>query len=844
MNARFFCGTEQRRVAVRDADPAQGMRALNGIDYLEITAPDQRTIEIVFLRALPGQANGVPATPVLTPGHIVIEGGARVTGITVETAAAAAHVLTLTVNKAGDFSMYTLRIVGGPGSDTPPDGFDPLLSEVAFSFKAACPSDFDCAPAVDCPPDHLPEPVIDYLAKDYASFRRLMLDRMAVTVPDWTERNASAVGVALVELLAYAADHLSYHQDAVATEAYLGTARRRISVRRHARLLDYDVHDGTCARAWAALRIDAAADGVILAGPRDIESGAITDSPGTLFLTRTANFPATLSAAAVQEALRHGAVPFEALHDVTLRAAFNELHFHTWNDENCCLPRGATRAHLLNPGDVLADLAPGRVLVFEEVHGVESGRREDADPAHRHAVRITAVRFLEDTLLPEDPSGDAGSQRLRIAEIEWAAADALPFPLCLRIVNDPEKPGATVPVSVAWGNVVLVEQGISRTPETLPAVPDAARYRPLLLERPLAWQARVSTSDGTLLPVDETGPAAAALAPGPRHAAPAIFLREASGANRRWTGERQLLDADAFDREFVAEMEEDGSATLRFGEGVHGSRPDPGSTLVAHYRVGGGSAGNVGADAIVHVASNDPGILQVRNPLPAAGGTDAEPLAQVRLYAPQAFRTQERAVTEADYAAAAERHPEVQRAAATFRWTGSWHTVFLTVDRRNGLPVDATFENELTAFLERFPLAGYDLEIEPPVFVPLDIVLTVCVLPGFLKSDVKRALLDTFSNRVLPDGSRGFFHPDNFTFGQAVFLSRIVATAMAVPGVQRVDTADTPPKKNRFQRFGRPAANEIAEGRIDLARLEIARLDNDPSLPENGRIDVIMEGGI
>ena len=56
------------------------------------------------------------------------------------------------------------------------------------------------------------------------------------------------LGTALVELLAYAADHLSYQQDAVANEAYLETARRRVSVRRHARLVDYRMHDGASAR--------------------------------------------------------------------------------------------------------------------------------------------------------------------------------------------------------------------------------------------------------------------------------------------------------------------------------------------------------------------------------------------------------------------------------------------------------------------------------------------------------------------------------------------------------------------------------------------------------------------
>src|SRR5439155_578231 len=59
------------------------------------------------------------------------------------------------------------------------------------------------------------------------------------------------------ELLAYVGDHLSYYQDAVATEAYLDTARQRISVRRHARLMDYHMHEGCNARAWVCIETDA-----------------------------------------------------------------------------------------------------------------------------------------------------------------------------------------------------------------------------------------------------------------------------------------------------------------------------------------------------------------------------------------------------------------------------------------------------------------------------------------------------------------------------------------------------------------------------------------------------------
>jgi hypothetical protein len=191
-----------------------------------------------------------------------------------------------------------------------------------------------------------------------------------------------------------------------------------------------------------------------------------------------------------------------------------------------------------------------------------------------------------------------------------------------------------------------------------------------------------------------------------------------------------------------------------------------------------------------------------------------------------------------------QRFGGIQKAQATLRWTGSWYTMFITVDRTGGLLPDAAFINRLRNFLEQFRLAGYDLEIEAPLFVPLDIAFTVCVAPAYAPSTVKAALLDVFSSRTLADGSLGFFHPDNFTFGQPVYLSRIVAAAMQVPGVRWVDTDDVPPSPNHFKRWGQDSHGETQAGRIAMSRLEIARLDNDPNQPENGKIDFFMEGGI
>lgn len=837
MATRYYCGTPGRRRAVLNARDAAAQPVRNGIDYLEVS-DDQLTLTVYFLHPLPDQPGGVPAAPALTSANIQIEGGVRVSGIqAIAPLSASGNMLSVPVNARGDFSTYRLRLVEAPDRPVTPAGFDIQLAAVEFSFKIGCPSDFDCKTADLCLPESLPEPRIDYLARDYASFRRLMLDRLAITLPDWAERNPADQTVALVESLAYAADQLSYYQDAVATEAYLGTARRRVSLRRHARLLDYPLDEGVNARAWVFLEAGEAADGAILPGP-----DPAIDRAGTLLLTKTSLRNASISAAELARIRDERPTFFETLHDITLRANHNEIRFYTWGDEQCCLPRGATRATLRNTAKRLSNLSAGDCLLFEEVRGPQTGQPADADPARRHMVRLTEVRFSEDPIFaddPDDPANPSGP-RLQIAEIAWDAADALPFSLCLDEVEDDTTPGNKQPVSVARGNLALADHGRTIS-ETLEPVGATRRYRPHLREAPLTWQGMRRNGQGRLVLLDSALPATNAFVHESGGDAPAIRLRQDTAGGLVWLPRRDLLNSGRFAREFVVETDADGRAYLRFGDGVHGRRPA--GVLTAIYRIGSGPAGNIGADALSHVVGVN-GVTAVRNPLAARGGRAPEPGEQVRLYAPQAFRIQQRAVTEADYAEVTERQSEVARAVATRRWTGSWHTMYLSVDRARGLPVDVAFETRLRRFLEPFRLMGHDLEIDGPRFVPLEIVLTVCVKPGYFRNAVKKALLDAFSSRDLPSGARGFFHPDNFSFGQPVYLSQIIATAMRIPGVQWVDTDDTPPKPNRFHRWGERSHGERAAGEITLDRLEIARLDNDPNARENGIIDFIMEGGL
>jgi hypothetical protein len=647
----YHCCAERRLEAVREAG------VLNGIEYVEVSDSEapapalrQRTL---FVRLLEPPAG-------LSAANVEISGGERIRTVGVEWAAPAtplpagedpaltagledpARVLLVRTSSRGDFSTYTLRLVAGGGSEQPPAGFDPQLASVDFSFKVECPSDFDCAPTCVCPPEPAAAPATDYLAKDYDSFRRLMLDRLSLIAPDWTERTPADAGVALVELLAYVADELSYRQDAVATEAYLGTARRRTSLRRHARLVDYLVHEGSNARVWARLLV--AGEGVAVAGR-------------TALLTRVAGVPDVVQPDGPEHraALAAGAETFETVEDAVLYGSHERFDFWTWGDAACCLPRGATSATLV--GDHPA-LKAGDVLVLAEVVGPVTGRVEDADPARRAAVRLTSV------VSSTDPSGGLfrdppASGPVAVTEIGWDAGDALRFPLCISVE---EHPG--VVVSEAWGNVVLADHGRTIGAEPLGGMPAPvltavgrpgcdpcrhehpapvpARFRPTLANAPLtqaqpaplrevgqgpltptvsgdlaslafgpplhdwlldrgfaftapapavvrggegAWSVSDGTTvavlraaGGTLTVFARPASAAATVAGDPRSARPAIALDGTLlGATEPWSPQADLLESGADAAEFVVEVEADGSATLRFGDGVHGRRPETGT---------------------------------------------------------------------------------------------------------------------------------------------------------------------------------------------------------------------------------------------------------------------------
>jgi len=861
---QYFCCDEQRRIALK------GHPTLNGIDFLEVVdnigdpiEQRQTTLLLHFINPLaPGS---------LQVSNIVIEGGERVDDVKVisiqyglaspPTSPIAStpnydpeRVLVITVDKAGDFSIYTLRLVQDAKHSDAPTGFDPILSSIEFSFKVLCPSEFDCKENCGCVTEVEAAPEINYLAKDYASFRQLMLDRMALLVPDWRERNLADLGIVLVELLAYAGDYLSYRQDAISTEAYMGTARRRTSLRRHARLVDYFMHDGCNARTWLHIELNEGFTNVPLTTEHN---GAKTK-----VLTRGIDIPTIFrdDVKYFEIAQEQQLQIFELMHDLTLDYRHNTMNFYTWLQDECCLPKGAVSATL--DGHFPA-LMPGHVLIFAEVAGPITGIAGDADPLHRHPVRLTSVELSGDPLgnVLQSP-GDFNERP--VTKITWHDADALPFPLC---ISSTSETGKSVVVSVAYGNNVLTDHGFTDS-EVLPAVPKTdsesplnivdssgctcekptleaipSRYRPTLQRRPLTQAAPYKDKEKKKRndKKEQLASAASLCTWTMRDPLPAIFLSQQSVPGK-WQPQRDLLNSKHNDEHFVVEIESNHVANLRFGNDSEGQRPEPETVFTATYRTGNGKAGNVGAETLSHLVSNAPEITgdkikSIWNPLPAVGGMEQESMQSVRMRAPIAFRSQERAVTLADYEDVSKRcSTEVQRSAGSLRWTGSWRTVFLTVDRIGGKKITEQFETDLRNCIEKYRMAGQDLEVDGPLFVSLEIEITICVNQHYFKNDVKKALLQVFSNKLLSDGTRGIFHPDNFSFGQTVYLSPLYAAAQKVPGVDSV-------KITKFQRQGINDILAMSEGKMLFARLEIARLDNDPNFPEHGVLKFNMQGG-
>jgi hypothetical protein len=840
--------------------------SVNGIDFVEVDYPPAPILPFLPINAAASQLpllhvhfiNAVDVRDAI--GSPAITGGETIPSVPVLPIQPGdwgwddGHlVLTLRVTAVGDFSNYTLTLPNQPPKSPPASTqLDRFFDHVGFSFKAGCPSDLDCqAPAAPCPPPAGDPPPIDYMAKDFLSFRQALLDFSTLRYPNWQERSEADFGVMFLEALSAIADELSYTQDRVAAEATLITATQRRSVQRHARLVNYEPLPPVSATTQLQFE-------VALPAVNNIPHGlaAIAPAPDGTPVT----FETGLG-------LRDTSAPPPAS-ILWNRGASVKIKGYWFDDSEQCLPAGATHMHVaghgygFQPGQMLLietqPEAPGDPVIRQIVHLLQEG-----DPAGPWASEVcdelfpTAVSTAGPPFMTCPALSPAAKQApAAVTRIAWQSSDQLTVARDLsttqvignlttatqgRTVSEAFVIGAPpagtanpLPAAIERiGPQPLVAPGICGDPPTI--------YLYTLANAPLAWLPQPAL-DASGLPLPE------------------IMLSQTSATasgTAAWGWTRNLLKASEFGQSFTidpvsyrtvatnsdgsvqSDYDGDGGDTIRFGDGLFGANPDAGMQFTVTYRFGAGTAGNVAAEAIAQLDPAAPAagnFSAVSNPLAASGGADAQTLQAVKRLAPQAFlATKSRAVLAADYAAAAQTLPWVKRAGTVFRWTGSWLTTFTTAEPVASEQIQIDDRLTLIELLNRYRMAGTESYVPDPDYVSIDLVVELCALPNAFAAQVEQGVTAALSPAG-PGSASAFFAVSRFVFGQPLQRSALETAIQAVPGVAGVTSI--------LYRLRGQTTNFLEMGDVvTVGASQILRCDNDPSRPNNGALAVLTEGG-
>lgn len=763
---------------------------------------DTRVVDVWLYRDPPAELAD-PARWTLTPAP----GGAPVAvaaAVSVPATAAAEAHLELTLAGRPDTGRYRLGVLPPP---TLP--FDPLRVHVPVRLRPECPDLADCFTDPEPPPPPGASPVHDYLARDWRSLRAALIEFRRREYPA-ADLSVADPSIALLELFAHLGDLLHYRLDRVATEAYLETAHLRTSVRRHARLVDFPVAESTAATTHVLLQ------GVPATVPTPVLAGAV---------------------AAVEPGARDS---FTLDESRTVHPALGEIAVHDWGEDACCLPAGATECVLVRPrpADGLGAtwLAPGDRLVFEAVDPLDTARHT------AWARRKPGVDW---------PAGTTGAPRFRdplpfIPATVVTVVDATPF-------TDPLAGPDAVLFRVRWREALPHAYPVGVDTGTGVGAVVVARANVV----PAHHGRLVDGPPGAVVRPDGSGAYALAAAGTPADGGAGV-ARRADGTPHRldirvhlpsgdivgadWVD--SLLTVDAPVRlAAVLEIEDHAPPVLRFRTGAVGLAPPLGSEVAAAYEVGGGSTGNLPANALHTLETNaaPPGHapewrvvagVRARNPVPGTGGTDPVGLDTVRRDAPHAYSAvPRRAVTVADYAAAAAAVPGVVRAVAARGWSGSWQLVRVVAEGSPAPDGTETLPPEVQVRLDDMRMLGTEAAAVPGTPVGLFIALDVCAAPGHDPEEVRRRVLA----RLCPGTAAhpGVFHPSRLELGAAVYVSAVIA-ASTVPGVDAVEVREA-------RRLDDPPGT--VHHVLRVGPTEVPVLDDDPSRPGRGRLDVRVRGG-
>jgi hypothetical protein len=801
----------------------RGSSTLTGVDFVQVSAT--QTEVLIFLQhdnlpaalaaklaAIPPLSFHIDADGPVDPPRIHVTKNTSPLPPKVDGRA----VMKLTVDRPGGFGPYRLFI------DDPV--IDPYFNDIRFSFKAACDSKLDCEQEPRaCPDEPLVDFPVDYRARDFWSFRQALIDFASQRYPDWQDRLEADVAMMVLELSAALGDEFAYANDRLNREIAIDVATQRRSLRHLAALVDYPLDDGAGGFAWIDVQASAAVT---------IDAGtAITDTQQQIVFE-------------IGRGLRDHPLDLPALpvHKFAVDPGRNEAKAYLWDENATCALAGTTELtvegtlHALLQPDVTIDPKGKWVLLMTRPPSPDIPDRrlivrlasatDDVDPLT--AVKIT--RLVLDQPLPVDL--DLETLVLHGNLVPATAGETHELRFRIGPADDPTDPDARLPIAVE-------RVGADSTlcyPKTGSAQDGEARVKTLFSLpgsdiTPLVWHDDAAGKAQPEIELVDEGTGAWFWQPalvGETTAKPdsKVFTLE-DGLFRRVVG----FERGGTVTELVDYASSDGT-TVRFGDGRFGIAPPNGAIFTLRYRLGNGSRTNVAPDTLKALTA--PGVTSVSNPLAATGGRNPETVQSIRTNAPQAYRaTTYRAVQPDDYAAITERLPEVQKAGAVSRWSGSWPTIFVTPDPRDVTIVTPALRGEIGTLLDRVRQAGREAKIMNPLYADFDLEVNLCVAANAYRGEVKKlALVALFGG----GGRAGFFDPDNFTFGMPLSRAALMAALQKVPGVKAVE-------RIRVRRRGYFDWREFAEFTLPVGVNELVRVANDRELPERGAVKLLMDGG-
>ncbi|MBD2066019.1 putative baseplate assembly protein [Leptolyngbya sp. FACHB-671] len=248
-----------------------------------------------------------------------------------------------------------------------------------------------------------------------------------------------------------------------------------------------------------------------------------------------------------------------------------------------------------------------------------------------------------------------------------------------------------------------------------------------------------------------------------------------------WQEVPSLYPLTPQDQSYIIRIEDDGTTTVTFGDGIQGARlPSGNENITATYRSGIGLDGNIAATRLSLLKTRPQGIVQVNNPIPATGAAPAESLEEARAKAPPTVRTLDRIVSLGDFEDFARGFAGIGKAQAVALWHEENHIVHLTIAAVGGesvLPESSLYTNLIKAINQaRDPLQQVQIDSYDRILFNLEARLLIN--PRYQPEEVK--------NKVLTALKTTFAFPRR-QFGQNVTAAEAVATMQNVEGVIAVD---------------------------------------------------------